>query len=362
MRMALTIEAEFVGHACCIANRAFVKHTNGKLTMAKASYSSLMGDAMVASVVPVLEAASPNAAAIRHIFMVVLLICVVIFAVVVMLVGTSLLRFGENGDGRVPKQDFGSHRSEVMWAIPPVLIILGLGFVSTKLILSILSMPTSTVSQAGDADLVVVGHQWWWEVRYPSCGAVTANEIHIPVGQKLRVRVNAADVIHSFWVPQLGPKMDMIPGRDNFVWLQADRPGVYDGICSEFCGDQHAWMRFIVVAENEPEYQSWLAHQAKPAPPPTGAAAQAGKDFFFAQTCANCHAIAGAGAVANAAPDLTHIAGRAQLAAGVIANTPDSLARWLRNPQQVKPGCMMPNFTLNEDQVNDLVAYLEGLR
>ena len=173
-----------------------------------------------------------------------------------------------------------------------------------------------------DADLVVVGHQWWWEVRYPGSGAVTANEIHVPVGRKLRVRVEAADVIHSFWVPQLAPKMDMVPGHPNFLWLQADHAGTYEGACSEFCGDQHAWMRFIVIAEPESQFKLWLEHQARPAQNPTTESSQAGKNFFFAQTCANCHAIGGTSAVAaTAGPDLTHLANRKQLAAGIVWTT-----------------------------------------
>lgn len=199
--------------------------------------------------VPVLNPASPDAATIRHLFFVVFLICCAIFLVVVALILTSVIRFR---GGSTPVQEFGRPRSEAIWAIAPVLIVFALSTVSTKLILSILAMPTSRISEAGNADLLVVGHQWWWEVRYPAAGAVTANEIHIPVGRKLRVRVETADVIHSFWVPQLAPKMDMIPGHPNFVWLEADRPGVYEGSCAEFCGNQHAWMRFIIVAEPAP--------------------------------------------------------------------------------------------------------------
>jgi cytochrome c oxidase subunit 2 len=319
-------------------------------------------DLLLAAVpVPVLDPASPDAASISHLFFVVLLICTVILLVVVGLIATSVVRFRSAGPD-LPKQDFGSRRSEVIWAMLPVLIVLAFGAISVRLILSIITVPTARAAEAGDADLVVVGHQWWWEVRYPVSGAVTANEIHIPVGRKLLVRVDSADVIHSFWVPQLGPKMDMVPGHPNFVWLQADRAGEYEGACSEFCGDQHAWMRFIVVAESAPQYDAWLARQAHPAIAPSGAAAQAGERFFFKQTCANCHAIGGTGAVANAAPDLTHVATRRQLAAGIIPNTRQDLARWLRNPQQIKPGCLMPNFSLDDEQVTQLVAYLEGLR
>jgi cytochrome c oxidase subunit 2 len=309
--------------------------------------------------VPVLEPASPNAATISHLFLFVLLICLVIFVVVTALVVTSVIRF-RGGD--IPKQNFGSHSMQRIWAIPPVLIVAGLSAVSAKIILSIDGMPASRVAEADHPDLVVVGHQWWWEVRYPTAGAVTANEIHIPVGRKLRLRVAAADVIHSFWAPQLGLKLDMVPGHPNFVWLEADRVGVYDGACAEFCGDQHAWMRFVVIAEPESQYESWLTHQAQPATAPVGNLAEAGRRFFFAQTCANCHAIKGTSAVANAAPDLTHLVSRSQLAAGIIPNTPQDLARWLRNPQAIKPGCLMPNFTLSDEQLTQLVAYMEGLQ
>jgi cytochrome c oxidase subunit 2 len=243
-----------------------------------------------------------------------------------------------------------------------VLIVLFLAVVSARLILSATAKAAPEVAGPGDADLIVIGHQWWWEVRYPSSGVVTANEIHIPIGRKFLVRVDSADVIHSFWVPQLAPKLDMVPGQHNYVYLEADEAGEYDGACSEFCGDQHAWMRFIVVAESPEDYKSWLEQQIPAARAPVGAAALAGRSLFFTQTCINCHAIGGTTAIADAAPDLTHLATRRQLAAGVISNTPENLALWLRNPQDVKPGCKMPNFNFSDDQVTELTAYLEGLK
>jgi cytochrome c oxidase subunit 2 len=311
--------------------------------------------------VQVLDPVSPDAAAVRHLFIVALIVCAVIFSIVAGLIAVSLFRFRARDSG-TPRQWFGSHRAEVGWIVPPAVIVLFLAVGSAKVIVSQNAAPAHELPDAGTPDLTVVGHQWWWEVRYAGSTAVTANEIHIPVGRKLRVQVDSADVIHSFWVPRLGPKKDMIRGHPNFMWLQADRAGVYEGACSEFCGDQHAWMRFTVVAEDEPAYQKWLAHQAQPAPPPTSPAATAGRNIFFAQTCANCHAIAGTSAVANAAPDLTHFAGRTDLGAGVMANTPQNLARWLSNPQRVKPGCQMPNFNLGNEQLDQLIAYLETLR
>jgi cytochrome c oxidase subunit 2 len=311
-------------------------------------------DLLLASAVPVLDPASKDAAALRSLFLVVFVICLAILIVVVALICTSLFRSRASG-GQMPQQAFGRRRSEIAWAVPPVLIVLALSLLSAKAIVS-------DTADAGEADVVVVGHQWWWEVRYPGSDAVTANEIHIPIGRRLRVRLDSADVIHSFWVPQLGPKKDMIRGHPNVLWLRADCAGTYEGACSEFCGDQHAWMRFIVVAEPQPQFKQWLERQARPAANPVNESAQAGKTFFVAQTCANCHAVRGSTADATAGPDLTHLASRRQLAAGLMDNTPQNLARWLKNPQKLKPGCQMPNFSLTDEQVTQLVVYLEELR
>jgi cytochrome c oxidase subunit 2 len=317
---------------------------------------------LLASGVPVLDPVSKDAAAISSLFGVVFLICLVILIVVVALICMSLFRSRSKAID-TPRQNFGSHRVEIGWTIPPVVIVLFLAVASARVIVGQNAAPAREVGSAdAAADMRVVGHQWWWEVRYSGSAAVTANEIHIPVGRRLRVEVDSADVIHSFWVPQLGPKKDMIRGHPNFVWLQVDRAGVYEGACSEFCGDQHAWMRFTVVAEDEQSFQDWLAHHAKPASIPTAPTAKAGMDTFFAQTCANCHAIGGTTAVANAAPDLTHLASRRDLGAGVISNTPQNLAQWLRNPMRIKPGCQMPNFNFGDEQIDQLVAYLETLR
>jgi cytochrome c oxidase subunit II len=317
--------------------------------------------ALASALVPVLEPASPNAATIRSIFFVVLLISLAIFVVVVTLIGLSVLRFRSTGEN-LPRQAFGSRIAEIFWTVPPLLIVLSLGVASARLIYSISAVPSPLLSPTQPADIVVVGHQWWWEVRYPRSGAITANEIHVPIGKKLCVQVDSADVIHSFWMPQLGPKVDMVPGQHNYLWLQADTEGTYDGACSEFCGDQHAWMRFIVVAEPEAQYQAWLVAQAQPAQMPDGAIALAGRSFVVSQTCLNCHEIRGTNAAVAAGPDLTHVASRRQLGAGVLENTPQTLEQWLSNPGQYKPGCMMPNFTLNEEQLREVTAYLESLR
>jgi cytochrome c oxidase subunit 2 len=203
-----------------------------------------------------------------------------------------------------------------------------------------------------------VGHQWWWEVRYPS-GVATANEIHIPVGQPLLVRLEAADVIHDFWVPPLARKMDAVPGHSNSFWMSADAPGEYRGTCAEYCGAQHAWMRLLVVAEPPAAFDAWQRAQLAPAAPPASDASARGERIFRDEACGSCHTVAGRGFDGRVAPDLTHVASRTTLGAGVTGATPDDLRAWLHDPQSVKPGCRMPDFKLTDAQVSDLVAYFE---
>jgi cytochrome c oxidase subunit 2 len=193
---------------------------------------------------------------------------------------------------------------------------------------------------------------------------VVANEIHIPVGQALSLQLESMDVLHEFWVPELGRKMTAVPGHPNHIWLEADLPGTYLGECTEFCGTEHAWMHFLVVAEPKADFESWLARQFLPAtgPAPGEAAALKGAAKFQQSSCASCHAIKGTAATGKVGPDLTHFASRRQLGAGVADNTPENLHRWLANPQMVKPGVMMPDFKFSEDQVAELTAYLETLK
>lgn len=190
----------------------------------------------------------------------------------------------------------------------------------------------------------VIGHQWWWEVRYPEAGVVVANEIHIPVGRTVEFAVTSADVIHSFWVPQLGGKVDMIPGRENRLRLRADAPGRYRGQCSEFCGAQHARMALHVVAQDEDGFARWLSRQSGAAAAPSAPGPQEGGALFFRHGCDECHTIRGTAAAGTDGPDLTHVGGRARLAAGVLENTPEERARWIRDSQRIKPGNRMRSF------------------
>ncbi|MES0033715.1 cytochrome c oxidase subunit II [Mesorhizobium sp. M0046] len=212
----------------------------------------------------------------------------------------------------------------------------------------------------------VTGHQWWWEVRYendqPNRILTTANEIHIPAGEPVRLIVTSTDVIHSFWVPNLSGKLDLIPGHENVLDLKADKPGVYRGQCAEFCGAQHANMSTFIVAEPRPIFDAWLNDQLRPALAPASSEAKAGHDLFLKRPCVMCHKIGGTIAGGTVAPDLTHIASRRTLAAGTLAMSRGNLAAWIADPQGIKPGAHMPVVGLNGDELNAIVAYLEGLK
>lgn len=213
----------------------------------------------------------------------------------------------------------------------------------------------------------VTGHQWWWEVRYgeesrPQEMFTTANEIHLPVGRPVQVLLNSSDVIHSFWVPNLHGKKDMIPGHGATVWIKGDRPGTYFGQCAEFCGLQHAQMRLVVVVESAEQFEAWQASQRRPANPPATARQTQGQHVFLGGTCALCHTIAGTPAGSRVGPDLTHFASRATLAAGSLPNTTGHLAGWILDPQKIKPGAKMPPNPLNPDDLHALLEYLSTLK
>ncbi|MDG4798228.1 cytochrome c oxidase subunit II [Micromonospora sp. WMMD1082] len=220
-----------------------------------------------------------------------------------------------------------------------------------------------TDHRAGPGTMVVqvIGHQWWWEVRYPERDVVTANEVRVPAGRPVRIELTTADVIHSFWVPALAGKVDLIPGRTNTLWINTDRPGVYEGQCAEFCGLQHARMRFRVVVAPEPTFRQWLAGQEQPATEPADELAVRGREVFLSASCVHCHSIRGTAEVGASGPDLTHLASRDTLAAGIMPNTKGHLGGWIVDPQQVKPGARMPGSDLSPDDLQALLAYLGSL-
>jgi cytochrome c oxidase subunit 2 len=208
----------------------------------------------------------------------------------------------------------------------------------------------------------VIGHQWWWEVRYPQSAAVTANEIHIPTGTRVNVVATTADVIHSFWVPELNRKVDMVPGFQNRVLLYAPHAGVYRGQCSQFCGLQHAHMALSVIAQPPEQFAAWLRHEAAPAARRITAQAHVGRHAFMTSSCGSCHEIRGTAARGTVGPDLTHLEARTTLAADTIPNVPSELAAWIANPQAIKPGDRMPDLGLSRGVLDAVVTYLESLR
>jgi cytochrome c oxidase subunit II len=208
----------------------------------------------------------------------------------------------------------------------------------------------------------VIGRQWFWEVRYPGSDAVTANEIHIPVRTRVGLEGTTADVIHSFWVPELNRKADLIPGQVNRLLLDADRAGTYRGQCSEYCGLQHAHMSMLVFADPVPVFQRWLANEQRPARTPTTAQERLGQRLFLSMPCSGCHTIRGTPSEGTAGPDLTHLASRTTIGALTLDNTRSNLAHWIRNSQRYKPGNKMPGFALSNSETDALVAYLESLK
>jgi cytochrome c oxidase subunit 2 len=296
---------------------------------------------------------SPEADASRMLIVVTVALASVIGLLVTGLVTYAVVRYRDRGTGMEPRQTGGNRKVEISYTLIPLAIQGGL-FMLTAVAMRRAEPPVADRTP----DLVIVAHQWWWELHYPGAHVVTANEIHLPAGQPILVELRSADVIHEVWVPQLGPKMDTVPGKPNHLMMEVDRPGEYLGDCAEYCGAGHAWMRLRVAVQY---FDAWERQQAGPPQPATGAAFR-GRAAFQARTCVQCHSIQGLSQTGNIGPDLTHFASRTTLGAGVADNTPAELGRWLNDPQAVKPGCYMPRMRLTPNELTDLMAYLEGLR
>lgn len=221
-------------------------------------------------------------------------------------------------------------------------------------------------NEGNELSVKIIGHQWWWEVQYEDATAsnfvTTANELHIPVGTPVGIKLDAADVIHSFWVPNLNGKKDMVPGHPTMTWIRADKPGTYVGQCAEFCGLEHAKMRFTVIAEPRDQYDAWIAAHRQTPPPPTDSIAQRGQQVFLSSSCVMCHNIQGTPAKSRLGPDLTDIGGRKTIGAGWLPNTPENMGEWISHTQDVKPGVRMPPTTMPADDLHALVTYLESLK
>lgn len=307
-----------------------------------------------------LDPAGPQASRIGKLWWFLFAVCLAVYACVVGFLLYAVLR-SRRPDAASAEADVERRMNIVVTGavIGTAVILFVFLIVSVVTGRAVSALPNNAVT------IEVVGHQWWWEVHYPdpmaSQTVVTANELHVPVGQPVILKVTSYDVIHSFWIPNLQGKIDLIPSHINTVWFQADRPGVFRGQCAEFCGLQHANMAFIVVAEPPEQFHAWLDQQRRPAAEPTDPVQQQGKRVFLSSPCVLCHTIRGTGAFGQVAPDLTHLASRQRIAAGTLPNTRGHLAGWIVDSQNIKPGNRMPPMTLTPDNLEALLAYLASL-
>jgi cytochrome c oxidase subunit 2 len=286
-----------------------------------------------------------------------------IFLIVAFLIVTTLWRFrGKPGDDahQEPAQVYGSNQIEIAWTAIPVLIVFILIGVSARVIASVqnASPPPSALK------VRLIGHQWWWEIHYPDYGIVDANEINMPATPDGKMasyfELQSADVLHSIWIPQLSGKIDLIPNRTNYIWMDPRSPGIYLGNCAEYCGTQHANMLLRVVARAPQDFRAWAAAEQKPAAPE--ALASEGRKVFDSLSCVSCHAIRGTRAAGVFGPDLTHLMGRQTIASGALDNSQPNLRAWVDNPQNAKPGCLMPSLKLSSHDLDAVVGYLELLK
>jgi len=292
-----------------------------------------------------------------------LLICAAVFLIVAGLLAYTIFKFRRRpgDDAAEPPQVYGSNQIEIAWTVIPILIV----FILTMVTARVVSAVQNKAFPANAIHATVIGHQWWWELRYPELGIVTANELHVPVssgGEKLPtvLTLQSIDVIHSFWVPQLAGKTDVIPNRDNHMWIDPREPGVYFGNCAEYCGTQHANMLIRVVVQPKAEFEEWVANQKRPAV--IDPAVAKGRTTFESVACVNCHTIHGTAAAGLFGPDLTHLMSRRVIASGALTNTPGHLRAWIHNPDESKPGSLMPAMQLSDIDVDQIVSYLETLK
>ena len=294
---------------------------------------------------------------------VVLLVCLAIVGGIGRNRGASSEAADDAGEtGRTTRREIQSGLNWIYIGVAITVVILLVTFGGTMVTLRAASRPRTVPRLTLD----VTGHQWWWEVRYsdpqrPELAFTTANEVHLPVGVPVRVRLHAGDVIHSFWLPQIAGKTDVIPGQVNEMWLEADRPGVSRGMCGEYCGLQHAMMAMTVTAESRDAFDRWAQSRRAPAPSPSTPNAQAGA-VVFARSCGACHAVQGTNALGRVGPELTHFASRSMIGAGVLSNTPENLMRWITSAPSIKEGARMPAMSLDAGELHAVVAYLETLK
>jgi cytochrome c oxidase subunit II len=306
---------------------------------------------------------STPADAIFHLSLLVLAITGVIFLLVFSLIVYSIVKYRrrDDGDHREPPQVYGSNQVELAWTVIPVLIVLILFLATARVIHSVqdAAQPPTSIR------VTAIGHQFWWEYRYPQLGIVTANELHVPVSDPSHptptfLTLMSADTDHSFWVPRLAGKTDLIPNRINETWIDPRQTGIYLGQCAQYCGVEHAKMLLRVYVDSQEEFDKWA--RAQKADASSENSTEAGRRVFESTGCINCHAVRGTVADGHFGPDLTHMMSRDTIASGIAANTPDNLRKWIEDPDSIKEGSLMPAMKLNDNDLDALVAYLETLR
>jgi cytochrome c oxidase subunit II len=308
-----------------------------------------------------LTPASPQAHQILDLFTQFLTICVLVYLLVIGALMVAIVR-----TRRKPEASLASEKRATRFIHSGVVL-------TTLILIAMLLSDFITgraLAKSADADnplqITVTGRQWWWQFRYENSNAsrtlLTANELHLPVGRTAQLTLQSRDVIHSFWVPNLHGKKDAIPGHDATLYILPERQGTFTGQCAEYCGHQHAHMRFTVVVEPAASFDAWLDKQLEPAIRPQSSTAQKGQDLFLTRTCVMCHTIQGSGAMATVGPNLTHMASRQFIAAGSLPNERDRLGGWIVNPHQFKPGVRMPQHVFEPDDLNCLLDYLESLK
>jgi cytochrome c oxidase subunit 2 len=314
----------------------------------------------------ILDPAGPQAGSIAGLWWLMFWVCTGVFVLVMLALLAAIARrhrtnAGEDLPGPAP-EDMKRRFTRTVATATGVTVLL----LFVLLVASVATGRATSSLPGKPLALEITGHQWWWEVEYldavPSRNVTTANEIHIPVGRPVTIKLSSSDVIHSFWVPNLNGKKDLIPGHDNSISIQADRPGVYYGQCAEFCGFQHAHMGLIVIAEPPERYQAWLDGQRQSAVTPTTPEQLRGQKLVELLPCANCHTIHGTQASGRTGPDLTHLASRRTIAAGMLPNTRGHLGGWLADPQTVKPGTLMPPNPMDSRDLQSVLDYLEILK
>jgi cytochrome c oxidase subunit 2 len=309
---------------------------------------------------------NPSSTPAQHIFdvsLLVLAICAVIFLIVGGLLTYTIVRFRRRAteDGREPAQVYGSSQIEIAWTVIPILVVLVLTMATARVI----SAVQNRAAPADALQVTVIGHQWWWEFRYPGLGLVTANELHVPVITLARakltfLKLQSADVAHSFWVPRLAGKTDLIPGQINHMWMEPKHAGTFLGNCAEYCGTQHANMALRVIVESPEQFEAWVKQQQGQAIVDTQT--QNGRAMFLSLSCVNCHSVSGTTAVGTFGPSLSHLMSRDTLGAGVLPNSATNLRAWIQDPQRIKPGNLMPGMQLNDKELDQVATYLATLK